>query len=483
MDTLVANPVESWYKIVDDSDDDMEVEGSSEVKNTMEVIHGVTIVATVSVSVVEEDMGYQALLECAGLLNGILEALPKSESHVRLAIQRLCEAWWEKGLEKREEFGKTAFSMLLAKSIGPKRLAVDINRLWQFHAALLNFDYNSEDSNEVRNLLLQCSMCINHIKKEEGRRFLSFIFSWDINFIKIIHGTIKNVLPNLPKSLMCHVADIYFRAWKKASGDLLTTIEHTCIQDFMHHGVHLPRKSPVHTKVREVLSYFHQQKLRQGVDEMLYRLYQPIIWRGLKVPNSEVRSNAALLFIEVFPLRSPNMNQADVDNEIQKQFEELFNLLEDPQPLVRSTGVLGVCKIAAKYWEMIPPAMLADLMKKILGDLAGDISSADVRCSVFKCLTILLENKFSHPLLEQMLPSLKYSLHDNSEKVRVAFVDMLLKIKAARAAKFWKICPMENLLAQLEVDSRPVCRRIVNLMFLTLSFLSISQRKSGASGL
>jgi hypothetical protein len=38
-------------------------------------------------------------------------------------------------------------------------------------------------------------------------------------------------------------------------------------------------------------------------------------------------------------------------------------------------------------------------------------------------------------LLEQLLLALRYSLHDNSEKVRVAFVDLLLKVKAVRAAK------------------------------------------------
>lgn len=52
-----------------------------------------------------------------------------------------------------------------------------------------------------------------------------------------------------------------------------------------------------------------------------------------------------------------------------------------------------------------------------------------------QCLPIILDNKLSHPLLEQLLPALKYCLHDNSEKVRVAFVDMLLKVKAVRAAK------------------------------------------------
>ncbi|MEE6467251.1 hypothetical protein FKM82_007176 [Ascaphus truei] len=473
-DTLVINPVEGWKTIDDESDDDMEVECPSNVKQTMTVIHGVTIVAISSIPVIDEDVSYGALLECASILNGIIKALPKSEIVVRLAIRQLCEAWWEKGLRRKEQFGRTAFLLLLSKSLEAKSVLADIAHLWHLHQSLLSFDYNSLESNDVKDLLLQCFMSINHIKKEEGRRFLSFLFSWNVNFIKMIHGTIKNQLRCLPKSLMAHVAEIYFRAWKKASGDTLETIEHSCFQDLMHHGVYLPRNSPVHPKVRELLSYIHQQKLRQGVEEMLYRLYQPIIWRGLKARNSEVRSNAALLFIEAFPIRDPHLNHEDMDNEIQKQFEELFSLLEDPQPLVRSTGVLGVCKITAKYWEMMPPLILTDLLKKVVLDLASDASSADVRCSVFKCLPILLDNKLSHPLLEQMLPAIKHSLHDNSEKVRVAFVDMLLKIKAVRAAKFWKICPMEHILARLDVDSRPVSRRIVNLLFN--SFFPVNQQ-------
>lgn len=52
--------------------------------------------------------------------------------------------------------------------------------------------------------------------------------------------------------------------------------------------------------------------------------------------------------------------------------------------MVRSTGILGVCKITSKYWEMMPPTILIDLLKKVTGELAFDASSADVRCSVFK---------------------------------------------------------------------------------------------------
>ncbi|KAM9232576.1 condensin-2 complex subunit G2 [Leptosomus discolor] len=474
-ESLMENPVETWQRTEDgESNDDMEVEMVPEMKQALAVIEGVTAVVTASIPAVDETVNYKALLECVFILKGILPALPESEKILHGAIQRVCEMWWGKGLEGKEQLGKTLFIILLRKSLNKAATGADIVRIWNQHQTLLCFEYDSEESNEVKDLLLQCFMNVKHIKKEEGRRFLSFLFSWNVNFIKMIHGTVKNQLQFFPRSLMEYLSEVYFRAWKKVSGEFLEIIEHNCIQDFMHHGIHLPRSSSVHSKVREMLSYFHKQsKVRQGVEEMLYRLYQPILWRALKARNSEVRSNAAFLFVDAFPVRDPGFNTEEMNNEIQKQFEELFSLLEDPHPVVRSTGILGVTQITSKYWEMIPPAILADLLKKLTGELACDVTSADVRCSVFKCLPIILDNKLSHPLLEQLLAVVKHSLHDNSEKVRVAFVDMLLKIKAAKAAKFWKICPMEHLLTRLEVDSRPVSRRIVNLLFN--SFFPINQ--------
>lgn len=49
----------------------------------------------------------------------------------------------------------------------------------------------------------------------------------------------------------------------------------------------------------------------------------------------------------------------------------------------------------------------------------------------------------------------------------------LLLISFSRFKKFWNICPMEHLLSRLEADSRPVSRRIVNL--LMNSFFPINQ--------
>ena len=52
--------------------------------------------------------------------------------------------------------------------------------------------------------------------------------------------------------------------------------------------------------------------------------------------------------------------------------------------MVRSTATLGVCKILAKCWEVIPPTVITDFLKKLVVELASDCSSPDVRCSVFK---------------------------------------------------------------------------------------------------
>uniref|UniRef100_A0A8C8ZE83 Non-SMC condensin II complex subunit G2 n=1 Tax=Prolemur simus TaxID=1328070 RepID=A0A8C8ZE83_PROSS len=396
-DVLLESPVDEWQVVHVQGEDAMETEHSSKMRKNIEIIHAVTSVILASVSVINESENYEALLEGVVILNGILYALPESERRLRGCIQDLCVRWWEKGLPAKEDMGKTAFILLLRKSLETKTGA-DICRLWHIHQALYCFDYDLEESREIKDMLLECFINVNHIKKEEGRRFLSSLFNWNIKFIKMIHGTIKNQLEGLQKSLMVHIADIYFRAWKKASGKILETIESECIQDLMFHGIHLPRKSPVHSKVREVLSYFHhQKKVRQGVEEMLYRLYKPILWRGLKARNSEVRSNAALLFVEAFPVRDPNLRAAEMDGEIQRQFEELYSLLEDPYPMVRSTGVLGVCKITTKYWEMLPPTILVDLLKKVTEELALDTSSADVRCAVFKVGHVL-------ELLDHWLP-------------------------------------------------------------------------------
>ncbi|XP_035765489.1 condensin-2 complex subunit G2 [Neolamprologus brichardi] len=394
----------------------MQEEPTADSKRAVAVVDGVTLVSTVSLQVLQDDDHYSPLLEVTRRLHDVLVSLPVSEAPLQNHIHALCEAWWKKGLQEKERFGRTAFFVSLQKSFILKKPGAEIQRVWRLHDVLLSLDYTSEENKQIIDLLLQCFHRPAHIRNDDGKRFLVFLFSWNVNFIWVIHGTIKNQLEFYSKPITAHIAEIYFRAWKKASGEFLEKIESLCIQDFMQNAIFLHRASPVHSKVRQIVSYFHMRKDCRNVDKMLYNLYKPILWKALSAPNFEVRANSTLLFTEAFPFYDPSESNEKIDENIQKQLDTAMNLLDDPHPTVRSNATLGVCKILAKCWELLPPTIITDFMKKLVAELAADSSSPDVRCSVFKCLTIVLDNALSHPLLEKLLPTLKYSLHDNSEK-------------------------------------------------------------------
>uniref|UniRef100_A0A8C5HNM8 Non-SMC condensin II complex, subunit G2 n=1 Tax=Gouania willdenowi TaxID=441366 RepID=A0A8C5HNM8_GOUWI len=459
-DVLMDFPPERWQE---SGDEPLQEESSVDPKQVRAAVDGVTLVATISLSVLQNGDTYNALLEIANKLHDILASLPSSDTPLQPRIHSFCEAWWRKGLPEKEQFGRTAFLLSLQKSFTLKKPAGEITRVWSLHDVLLSLDYKSENSKQIIDLLLQCFQCQTYIRNDFGKRFLVFLFSWNIDFILLIHGTIKNQLEFYSKILTTHITEIYFRAWKKADGEFQEKIENSCIQDFMQNAIFLPRSSAVHSKVRQIVSYFHSRK-GSHMDKMLHDLYRPVLWKALNVPNFEVRANATLVFTDAFPVHDPLQSTEKIDESIQKQLDIAMALLDDTHPAVRSNATLGVCKILARSWELLPPVIITDFLKKLM-ELAADSSSPDVRCSVFKCLPIVLENALSHPLLEKLLPTLKYSLHDTSEKVRIAFLDMLIKVKAVRAAKFWDICHMDHLLARLAVDSPSVSKRVVDLLF------------------
>ena len=63
---------------------------------------------------------------------GILCALPEGERALQGSIQDLCVKWWERGLLAKENMGKTAFVMLLRRSLRTKT----VRSLAKAHAVL-----------------------------------------------------------------------------------------------------------------------------------------------------------------------------------------------------------------------------------------------------------------------------------------------------------------------------------------------------------
>jgi len=105
---------------------------------------------------------------------------------------------------------------------------------------------------------------------------------------------------------------------------------------------------------------------------MLFRLYEPILWRSLKVANPMVRRNSALLLVDAFPLQDPEASNEEMDAMLQKQFDAIQAMIQDPCSAVRQVGIEGICHIFARFWELIPVSVLNDFLNQLVNDLVFD---------------------------------------------------------------------------------------------------------------
>jgi hypothetical protein len=66
-------------------------------------------------------------------------------------------------------------------------------------------------------------------------------------------------------------------------------------------------------------------------------------------PSLLPHRNAAILFLDVFPLQLTDAGQEDTEALWQKQFTALFNLLNDTSPAVRLAAAQGTCRVLTAY--------------------------------------------------------------------------------------------------------------------------------------
>ena len=104
------------------------------------------------------------------------------------------------------------------------------------------------------------------------------------------------------------IGEIYFKAWSGAGENprLLQILEEDCIQNYMYHCVLANKKTKIFEPLLGILMPFHSSKNNKKVQKMLQSLWEPLLWRYLKVANSDVRCNATQILSEAFPLEDPD---------------------------------------------------------------------------------------------------------------------------------------------------------------------------------
>ena len=229
------------------------------------------------------------------------------------------------------------------------------------------------------------------------------------------------------------------------------------VQGFLRDCVHAA-EDRYFRGLRSLLQAFHDVQQRGRLDGALLRIFDPILWRSLRCANARVRAQAAVAFLDVFPLQhgeGSGRNAEDSDRILQKQFDLLTSLLRDSDHQVRAHAVQGVCHILKEYWEALPLSATHNILQYLVDTLAADASSADVRLAVFVGLGELFQQPLTHAVLKQLLPLLRNSIHDKAEKVRVAFIKILCQVGCSvkRVASWMDRLPI--------ISGGPVCLCVI----------------------
>lgn len=349
----------------------------------------------------------------------------------------------------------------------------------KMRTALLELDLEDDgpetSSGDLRAQLMRTALHPLFVSSAEGRRFCAFALGeLSPTLVPDMHAVIRNELPLVKKkSSLDDYGDIYYRAWRAASGQTLMQVE-LCIESLASLAIYVARPALARA-VRRVLNAFHNEKMNSGggaasasetatvigagsssvgqdVDSMLARLYKGVLWRSLRAHNPSVRHNAAALFFDAFPLIDPEARATERDAALQAQFDQLEALLADSDAGVRCVAVHGVCRVLGTFWEMIPFATTQTLLLRLMKDLSHDASSYRVRCSVFDGLTYLLDNHLTHTTLKPLLPKIGDLVHDTHPAVRQSFVGLLSSASSIRTIRFFDVVPMAGLLHRLAED-------------------------------
>ena len=439
-----------------------------------------SVVSIVHAAVITLERIHPSLKEITFILHTLLISLPQSNREITDIIAKICIHWWKSDMTDKQRFYPNLISYLLIKSQLAKGSTVQlIKEIYSVRKGLLEMDLSEEQCVFMKPFFLKLfASRYQLLKHKECSKFLAFLFTIHPSFNLEFHLAILEVVPTAEKKVTELYGGVYFHAWKLSSGVCREKLEYACIQDLLYKGVlaHRTGHNAIFNTVFLLVSIFFSNKQLTGVDEMLYRLFKPFLWRFLSSSNPLVRTNASIFFFSAFPIQDPNMPRQELDETLQKQFDIILDLIMDPSPQVRNISITSTFKLISTFWDFLPAHVRKSLLTKLVSDLAFDANSTAVRVSVVNGLARLLENNQSHQTLETLLPYLCNHIHDNSEQVRTALVDLLIKVKHLNTRiSFWNIVPVEHLLARIELDSSPLVLKIVAL--LMSSFLPVE--KSG----
>lgn len=207
--------------------------------------------------------------------------LYEMDSALLSQVAGLCEEWWKLKLPGRENLVSQSLPFLLSRSLTKGKKA-DVRRVYTLREAFLLFDYVDESIEDLKMLLVRCVITPVYLKMDEGRKFVAFALGLNQQLTKEALELLKSQIPFGRKSVLEAFADILFRAWKGSEGSLREEIEDGFLQGLIEGAIYAGSKF-LAASVRRAFGEFVQQRMIDGVEKLLLRLVEPVLFRSLQV--------------------------------------------------------------------------------------------------------------------------------------------------------------------------------------------------------
>eukprot|EP00762_Andalucia_godoyi_P002759 ANDGO_04452.mRNA.1 hypothetical protein len=264
-----------------------------------------------------------------------------------------------------------------------------------------------------------------------------------------IHKQILQRLPDASVQDLEKIGKMYFKAWAQGMD------EAPILADLAHRAVHAS-STRILTALRTVLEPLHSSRKV----ELLVAMYGPLLARSLHVANASVRTNAALLFGDVFPLHESNTDELD------GEFLEIFNsMTQDPCVSVRTAACESVCHILHLYSSVLSRNVVLDAVRHVALHSAFDGSSQALRVVAVEGISNLCIQDMM-PFIRNVLPNLTPLLRDRSWKIRLETVKVLRKLSDIPGLRFEDIVSRQILESRLNVEEHDrVLKELSDLVF------------------
>ena len=415
-----------------------------------------------------------------------LLTIPINEATTTLnATLTLCEAFWLNDFEAKNDVITNVLPILTKRALEESSEAceVTIARLFTIRSALNTLDFEDSSINGLKKLLSKTISSPQFIGSSSGSKFLTYLFTVNDGLITVLHDAVKVQIPDAGKNQLRSYGEMYLRAWKISDDEGRTVLEETVLAPTMYASMHV-LNAAMAKNLRVFLSPFHEAKKDPSVDEILYRLYSPVLWRSVNAANPIVRVNAAGILADTFPLHDPDQSQEEKVAIMKKGVGALGALMVDYDPKVRTAGSDAVSKVLQVLWDTLAIKDVRGLLNTLVTKQSSDVSSYVVRAGAVTAVTAILENPASHGVMKAMLPLMSNLIHDDHPSVRLVVVKLLNKIKTMRGIKFYQIVKVPHIHARLAAEptdsavARELCALLLNSYFPQGADATASQQMS-----